>query len=71
MSHEIFSQCYKSIPIIPTIQMSHLEFNIGWLSIDNIDKCREYKLMLMTHSIFSFNQKTECEFGEGYGRGGG
>ena len=51
--------------------MSHLEFNIGWLSIDNIDKCREYKLMLMTHSIFSFNQKTECEFGEGYGRGGG
>lgn len=51
--------------------MSHLEFNIGWLSIDNINKCGEYKLKLMTHSIFSFNQKTECELGASYGRGGG
>ena len=51
--------------------MSHLEFNIVWLSIDNINKCREYKLKLMTRSIFSFNQKTECEFGAGYGCGGG
>ena len=32
--------------------MNHLEFNIGWLSIykDNINKCGEYKLKLMTHS---------------------
>ena len=30
--------------------MNHLEFNIGWLSINNIDKCGEYKLKLMTHS---------------------
>ena len=53
--------------------MNHLEFNIGWLSINNIDKCGEYKLKVndTLKFNFSFNQKTECFSGASYGRGGG